>query len=68
MTVSDFKNLVSTENLMLAWNRVSTAANLTYKRYFRPVFYAYEFASVDLPVRFTVSKIASKKQCKSSRQ
>jgi len=31
---------------MLAWNRVSTAGNLTYKRYFRPVFYAYEFASV----------------------
>jgi hypothetical protein len=46
MNVGDFKRLVSEENLMLAWNRVSTAWNLSYKRYFRQVFYAYEFASV----------------------
>lgn len=31
---------------MLAWNRVSTAWNLNYKRFFRQVFYVYEFASV----------------------
>lgn len=30
---------------MLAWNRVSTAGNFAYKRYFRQVFYAYEFAA-----------------------
>jgi len=45
MKAGDFKKLVSPENLMLAWNRVSTAGNLAYKRYFRQVFYAYEFAS-----------------------
>lgn len=46
MKAGDFKRLVSRKNLMLAWNRVSTAGNLAYKRYFRQVFYAYEFASV----------------------
>lgn len=45
MKAGDFKKLVSAENLMLAWNRVSTAGNFAYKRYFRQVFYAYEFAS-----------------------
>lgn len=46
MKAGDFKRLVSADNLMLAWNRVSTAGNFAYKRYFRQVFYAYEFASV----------------------
>lgn len=45
MKAGDFKRLVSADNLMLAWNRVSTAGNFAYKRYFRQVFYAYEFAS-----------------------
>jgi hypothetical protein len=46
MKAGDFKRLVSADNLMLAWNRVSTAGNLAYKRYFRQVFYVYEFASI----------------------
>lgn len=45
MKAGDFQKLVSCDNLMLAWNRVSTAGNLAYKRYFRQVFYAYEFAA-----------------------
>lgn len=57
MKSGDFKRLVSVENLMLAWKRVSTAENHSYKRFFRQVFYAYEFASVqniqDLHARLT---------------
>ncbi len=57
MKSGDFKRLVSVENLMLAWKRVSTARNHSYKRFFRQVFYAYEFASVqniqDLHARLT---------------
>jgi hypothetical protein len=42
---SQFKRLVSIENLALAWRRVTTAANFGYKRYFRQLFYTYELAS-----------------------
>jgi len=45
MKALDFKRLVSSANLTLAWNRLSTATNLPYKRYFRKVFDAYEIAS-----------------------
>ena len=57
MNSIQFKRLVSAQNLMLAWNRVSTAGNFPYKRYFRPAFYGYEFASTrnidDLHVRMS---------------
>src|ERR1700704_684339 len=57
MNSADFKRLVSVDNLTLAWNRVSTAANLSYNRFFRQAFYAYEFASTqniqDLHARLT---------------
>lgn len=46
MKAGDFKRLISEKNLMLAWNRVSTGGNIAYKKYFRQVLYAYEFASV----------------------
>lgn len=34
----------SRDNLTLAWRRVTTGTNLGYKRYFRPIYYAYEIA------------------------
>jgi len=34
----------SRDNLQLAWRRVTTGTNLAYKRYFRPIYYAYEIA------------------------
>lgn len=37
----------SRDNLLLAWRRVTTGTNLAYKRYFRPIYYAYEIALAD---------------------
>lgn len=37
----------SRDNLELAWRRVTTGTNLSYKRYFRPIYYAYEIALAD---------------------
>jgi len=37
----------SRNNLLLAWRRVTTGTNLAYKRYFRPIYYAYEIALAD---------------------
>lgn len=37
-----FKTLVSVKNLHLAWRRINTGRNLHYKRFFRPVYLAYE--------------------------
>lgn len=34
----------SRDNLLLAWRRVTTGTNLAYKRFFRPIYYAYEIA------------------------
>ena len=37
----------SRANLLLAWRRVTTGTNMAYKRYFRPIYYAYEIALAD---------------------
>lgn len=44
MTSREFQRLISYDNLLLAWRRINTARNISYKRYFRPVYYAYEWA------------------------
>lgn len=36
--------LVSLANLQLAWRRITTGSNQQYKRFFRPLYYAYELA------------------------
>jgi len=36
--------LASKKNLELAWRRITTGANLQHKRFFRPLYYAYEVA------------------------
>ena len=37
----------SRDNLLLAWRRITTGRNLAYKKYFRPLYYAYEIALDD---------------------
>lgn len=37
-----YESLVSVMNLELAWRRINTGRNLQYKRFFRPVYLAYE--------------------------
>lgn len=39
-----YSNLVSTKNLELAWRRIITGRNMQYKRFFRPIYLAYEVA------------------------
>lgn len=39
--------LFSLKNLELAWRRITTGTNHQYKRFFRPLFYAYEIAIKD---------------------
>jgi hypothetical protein len=55
MTDAEFQRLVSPDNLMLAWRRVTTGRNMAYKRYFRGVMHVYENAAPrlikDLSVR-----------------
>jgi retron-type reverse transcriptase len=41
----DIKTLGSRNNLSLAWKRVASASNFTYKASYRPIFEAYELAS-----------------------
>ena len=36
--------LASKKNLELAWRRIATGGNYQYKRFYRPVYYAYEVA------------------------
>ena len=36
--------LASKNNLRLAWRRITTGGNQQYKRYYRPIYYAYEVA------------------------
>jgi len=38
----DYQSLFSYRNLELAWRRITTAVNLSYKRYYRPLIAAYE--------------------------
>jgi hypothetical protein len=45
MTDAEFQRLVSSDNLMLAWRRVTTGRNMAYKRYFRGVMHVYENAA-----------------------
>lgn len=45
MTEAEFKRLISPENLMLAWRRVTTGRNMAYKKYFRGVMHVYENAA-----------------------
>lgn len=44
MTDAEFQRLVSPDNLTLAWRRVTTGRNLSYKKYFRGVMHVYENA------------------------
>src|SRR5689334_21064847 len=45
MTNAEFDRLVSVENLVLAWRRVTTGRNFAYKRYYRGIMHVYESAS-----------------------
>ena len=36
--------LASKNNLRLAWRRITTGGNQQYKRFYRPIYYAYESA------------------------
>ena len=36
--------LASKKNLALAWRRITTGGNFQYKRFYRPIYYAYEVA------------------------
>ncbi|MEX2143603.1 MAG: hypothetical protein WD740_03335 [Anaerolineales bacterium] len=38
----NLSNLTTTSNLLLAWRRITTASNINYKQFFRPVIGAYE--------------------------
>ena len=38
------KQLATPSNLELAWRRITTGGNHQYKRYFRPLYVAYEVA------------------------
>lgn len=40
-------DLISNDNLLLAWRRIGTARNHQYKRFFRPLYLAYELAHED---------------------
>jgi len=42
-----FDRLFSQKNLELAWQRIITGTNHQYKRFFRPLYYAYEIAIDD---------------------
>lgn len=39
--------IATSENLRLAWRRITTGSNLQYKRYFRHIYYAYEVSLED---------------------
>ena len=38
----NLKQLATSSNLELAWRRITTGGNHQYKRYFRPLYVAYE--------------------------
>ena len=42
-----YPELISTNNLKLAWRRVSTSGNISYKRFYRSIYLAYELAVDD---------------------
>jgi hypothetical protein len=44
MNGTDFKKLISIANLELAWRRITTASNYSYKRFSRDIFHIYEIA------------------------
>ena len=41
----EWKSLISTQNLKLAWRRINTGRNLQYKRFFREAYLVYESAA-----------------------
>lgn len=41
------QQLAAKRNLALAWRRITTSGNQQYKRFFRPLYYAYEIALED---------------------
>lgn len=43
----NYTQLIAPENLLLAWRRISTGANLQYKQQFRPLYNAFEVAAAD---------------------
>lgn len=44
MNEADFRRLISTENLELAWRRITTSRNYSYKRFSRELFHIYELS------------------------
>lgn len=40
----NYSKLISASNLELAWRRIVTGRNMQYKRFFRPIYLAYELA------------------------
>ncbi len=40
----EISQLAATQNLELAWRRITTGGNYQYKRLYRPIYYAYEVA------------------------
>ena len=42
-----WKSLVSTQNLKLAWRRINTGRNIPYKRFYRDFYLVYESAAED---------------------
>jgi hypothetical protein len=42
-----YPDLISVDNLTLAWRRITTGSNLQYKQHFRPLYHAYEAAAKD---------------------
>lgn len=38
------RQVASSDNLTLAWRRITTGGNQAYKRFFRPLYYAYELS------------------------
>ena len=41
----EWRSLISTQNLKLAWRRINTGRNLQYKRFFREAYLVYESAA-----------------------
>ena len=55
--------LFCSKNLELAWRRITTGTNHQYKRFFRPLYYAYEIAlcpmTIEEPERSAIHSAAT---------
>jgi len=52
-----YKQLTSSKNLALAWRRITTGMNLSYKRFFRPLYQAYE-AGLDANLKLLSARLS----------